>query len=377
MGVVEPHPHQEELKRVEIMSASQQQQQVVVDMRSDTVTKPTDEMRTAMYEASVGDDVFEDDPTVTMLENKAAAIFGKESALFVPSGTMANLLSVMVHCSRRGDEVLIGDKCHISTFEQGGVASLGGVHPRTVKTLSDGTLDLEDLRSKIMPDDIHAPSSRLICIENTHNLMGGRVIRPEYMKQLVELAKLYNLKVHVDGARIFNAAIALNIPVSSLLEGVDSVSCCLSKGLGAPVGSVIAGSTQFIKAARRLRKALGGGMRQVGVLAAPGIIALEKMPLKLQADHDNAKRLALGIAAMKHHGLVIDPDKVETNIVYFRVSHPNLSGQQLLKQLAGGEVVVKMIETEKNIVRAVTHHQVTQQGVNLCLKKLEQILLSA
>lgn len=355
-------------------------QKQAVDMRSDTVTEPTDEMRTAMYEASVGDDVFEEDPTVILLESKAAALLGKESALFVPSGTMGNLLSIMVHCSRRGDEVLVGDKCHITIYEQGGVASIAGVHPRTVKTLPDGTLDLRDLQEKVRPNDIHAPSSRLVCIENTHNLMGGRVIRPIYMKTLVELAQSYSLKVHVDGARIFNAATALGVPVSSLLEGVDSVSCCLSKGLGSPIGSVIAGSSLFIKAARRLRKVLGGGMRQVGILAAPGIIALEKMSLRLQEDHDNAKRLAVGISSMKHLGLDVDPDKVETNIVCFEVSHPELSGQLLVEKLAsddGSGVIVKMLVAQGNTVRAVTHHQVTQDGVDLCLKKLKNILVNA
>ena len=355
------------------------QPHVVVDMRSDTVTKPTDEMRNAMYQASVGDDVFEEDPTVTKLERKAAAMFGKESALFVPSGTMGNLLSVMVHCNRRGDEVLVGDKCHISNYEQGGVASLGGVHPRTVKNLPDGTLDLDDLHSKIMPDDIHFPFSRLVCIENTHNLMGGRVIKPDYMQRLVEFARIHNLKIHVDGARIFNAAAALGVPVASLVEGADSESTCLSKGLGAPIGSLIVGNQEFIKHARRLRKALGGGMRQVGVLAAPGIIALEKMSPKLKNDHDNAKRLALGMARMKHLGLEIDPEEIETNIIYFKVSHPNLSGAQLVEALANNQssdVVVKMIGMgESNVVRAVTHHQVTEEGVHLCLKKLEKILV--
>lgn len=349
----------------------------VVDLRSDTVTTPTNEMRTAMFEAKVGDDVFEDDPTMIMLEKKAASIFGKEKALFVPSGTMGNLICVMIHCSRRGDEVLLGDKCHINRFEQGGVASIGGVHPRMVKTLPDGTLDLQDLQSKVMPDDIHAPCTRLVCIENTHNLMGGRVLRPAYMKRLVEITKTYNLKIHIDGARIFNAATALGIPVSALVEDADSVSTCLSKGLGAPVGSLIVGSKEFIQQARRLRKALGGGMRQVGVLAAPGLIALEKMSLRLKMDHDNAKRLALGIASMKSLGLQVEPDTVETNIVYFSVNHPSLTGAQLIEKLAqveGSGVKVKMLILEGNIVRAVTHHQVSQEAIDVCLQKLKFVL---
>lgn len=348
----------------------------VIDLRSDTVTKPTNEMRIAMLEAEVGDDVFQSDPTVIMLEKKAANVFGKESALFVPSGTMANLISVMVHCSRRGDEVLLGEKSHISNFEQGGVASIGGVHPRMVKTLSDGTLDLEDLQSKVMPDDVHAPCTRLVCVENTHNLMGGRVLKPAYMKSLVEVTKARNLSLHVDGARIFNAAVALGVTVASLVEDADSVSFCLSKALGAPVGSIVVGSNEFIKKARRLRKALGGGMRQAGVLAAPGIIALEKMSLGLQSDHDNAKRLAQGIAAMKHLGLQVNLDTVETNIICFNSCHAHMNNLQLVEKLeeCGDEgVVVKMLVLGSQ-VRAVTHHQVTQHGIDLCLKKLKFIL---
>ena len=357
------------------LATPEQEQLHVVDLRSDTVTTPTQQMRIAMMEAVVGDDVFGDDPTVSLLESKAASIFGKENAIFVPSGTMGNLISIMVHCSRRGDEVLIGDRSHITCYEQGGVASIGGVHPRTVKTLSDGTLDLNDLQSKVRPDDIHAPCTRLVCIENTHNLMGGKVLKPLYMKKLVEFANRNNLKLHVDGARIFNAATALSIPVASLVEGADSVSSCLSKGLCAPVGSVIAGSNEFIKNARRLRKALGGGMRQAGVLAAPGLIAIEKMPLRLEVDHNNAKRLSIGIANMKHLGLQIEVDSVETNIVLFVVCHPKLNGSQLVKKLEeGNDAKVRMLVVEGNTVRAVTHCQVSQVGIDLCLEKMKSVL---
>jgi threonine aldolase len=349
----------------------------VIDLRSDTVTTPTQEMRVAMMEAAVGDDVFEDDPTVNELEKKAGVIFGKENALFVPSGTMGNLISVMVHCSRRGDEVLIGDQSHITTFEQGGVASLGGVHPMTVKTLSNGTLDLEDLESKIRLDDVHYPRTRLVCIENTHNLRGGRPINLAYMKDLTQLIHKHGLKLHVDGARIFNASVALNVPVALLVEGADSVSCCLSKGLGAPVGSVIAGSSDFIRQARRLRKALGGGMRQCGILAAPGLIALESMSQRLQVDHDNAKLLAYGIAKLQHLGLKVDVDSVETNMVYFMVCHPSLTAAQVVQKLdtcAGDTVRVRVTSPFEKCIRAVTHHQVTQEGIELSLRKLKQVL---
>ena len=346
-------------------------------MRSDTVTTPTEEMRIAMFEAKVGDDVLEEDPTVNLLEKKAANLFHKEAALFVPSGTMGNLICVMTHCSRRGDEVLLGDKCHVSQYEQGGVASIGGVHSRCVKNLPDGTLDLDDLRAKIMPDDVHAPCSRLVCIENTHNLMGGRVLKPAYMESLVKLVRSSNLRLHIDGARIFNAATALGVPVAELVKDADSVCFCLSKGLGAPAGSIILGSSKFVKKARRLRKALGGGMRQVGVLAAPGLIALEKMTSNLQADHDNAKRLALGLATMKNLGVQIDPDEVETNLVYFTLHHSSLSAMQLVDRLGkdeGNSVIVKMLTVDKKTIRAVIHHQVSQHDVELCLQKCRLIL---
>ena len=349
----------------------------VIDMRSDTVTTPTKEMRTAMFEAEVGDDVFGDDPTVSMLERKAAAMLGKEKALFVPSGTMGNLISVMVHCSRRGDEVLLGDKCHISMYEQGGAASLGGVSCRTVKTLPNGALDLDDLKAKVMPDDIHAPATRLVCIENTHNLMGGRVLHASYIKQLSTLTRAYGLKLHVDGARIFNAAAALDVPVASLVEDADSVNICLSKALGAPIGSLILGSSVFITAARRLRKALGGGMRQVGVIAAPALVALDKMPPKLKVDHNNAKRLAVGLAAMKTLGVQIDPEAVETNMVCFNLSHPNMSQEQFIEKLAVADnsgVVVKMTIVMDGRIRAVFHHQVSSEDVDLCLHKVKVTL---
>lgn len=359
----------------EKMSSSEQQ--IVVDLRSDTVTKPTDEMRVAMMEAVVGDDVHQDDPTVKELQEKAAVLFGKEGALFVPSGTMGNLISVMVHCSRRGDEVLVGDKAHITVYEQGGVASIGGVHPRTVKTLPNGTLDLEDLQSKIRQDDDHFPCTRLVCIENTHNLMGGRVLKLDYMKELTKVTSKYGLKLHIDGARIFNASVALGVPVAVLAEGADSVSTCLSKGLGAPVGSIIVGSNVFIEKARRVRKALGGGMRQAGVLAAPGIIALEKSK-RLHIDHEKAKQLATGIAQMESYGLKIDLDSIETNMVYFTVCHPHLSAAQVVEKLDtcddGDMVRVRMLVAAGNLVRAVIHHQVTSEGIQLSLKKLKEIL---
>ena len=254
----------------------------MIDLRSDTFTFPTKSMREAMATAEVGDDVFQEDPTVKKLETLAAEKTGKEAALFVPSGTMGNLISVLSHCGR-GDEILLGDKSHISLYEVGGVSALGGVHPRTLPNNDDGTISIEILEKGIRHPDIHSPPTRLICLENTHNLCQGSPIHPEYMMSVWNLAKKYGLKIHLDGARIFNAAVALKMPVSKLTEKVDSVMFCLSKGLSAPVGSLVCGSAEFIDKARKARKMLGGGMRQAGHLAAAGIISLVNLVDRLQA----------------------------------------------------------------------------------------------
>ena len=356
----------------------------VVDLRSDTVTTPTREMREAMMTADVGDDVFGDDPSVLKLETQAAEMFGMEAALFVPSGTMGNLICVLTHCSGRGDEVLLGDESHLSHYEQGGVAQIGGVHPRTVTTLPDGTLDLDELRSRIQPDDPHHTTTRLVCIENTHNRRGGRVIPPSYMDRLAETVKGTGIKIHVDGARIFNAATALKLPVKDLLLHADSVSVCLSKGLGAPVGSVIAGRKDFIKRAHRLRKALGGGMRQVGVLAAPGLIALEKMSQRLQEDHDNAQILAKGMA---NFGLKVNLESVQSNIVYFELVRDDMTAFEFAERLSASQpregskgdwdtmcVSVKIPAVTEHKMRAVVHHQVSRAGVEAALAKMRAIL---
>ncbi|MBK9779062.1 MAG: low-specificity L-threonine aldolase [Anaerolineales bacterium] len=247
-----------------------------VDLRSDTVTKPTPEMREAMAEAEVGDDVYGDDPTVNLLQVKAAEMLGKEAALFVPSGTMGNLLALLVHCAR-GEEVICGDKSHIYVNEAGGMAALGGIFPHPIPNQADGTLRLEDIRASIQPDDSHRTISRLVCIENTQNMCGGVVLGVDYTRQVGQLAKENGLKFHIDGARIFNAAAALDVDIKQLVAPADSVMFCLSKGLVSPIGSMLVGSKEFISRAHRLRKMLGGGMRQAGVMAAAGLISLEKM----------------------------------------------------------------------------------------------------
>ena len=263
----------------------------VIDLRSDTVTKPTPEMREAMYRAEVGDDVYGEDPTVNRLEAMAAQRMGKEAALFVASGTMGNLVALLTHCGR-GDEVILGDRSHSFLFEQGGMAALGGITPWPVPNQPDGTMRLEDIERAIRGDNVHFPRTRLICLENTHNMCNGAPLTAEYTAQVAELAHARGLRVHVDGARIFNAAAALNVGVQELVQEVDSVTFCLSKGLCAPVGSVLCGSADFVAEARRARKVVGGGMRQAGILAAAGIVALEQIADRMGEDHTRARRLA-------------------------------------------------------------------------------------
>ena len=263
----------------------------MIDLRSDTVTKPTPAMREAMASAEVGDDVYGEDPTVNRLEALAAEKMGKEAGLFVTSGTMGNLVAVLAHC-RRGDEVIMGHLGHTFLFEGGGVSALGGVHPHTVFNQPDGTLALDDIENAIRPDNVHFPISRLVILENTHNRCGGVPLSQEYTDQVGDLAHRYGMSLHLDGARIFNAAVAAGVKAASLAEAADSVTFCLSKGLCAPVGSVLCGSMEFIQTARRIRKQVGGGMRQAGILAAAGILALENMVDRLSEDHRRARELA-------------------------------------------------------------------------------------
>ena len=269
-----------------------------IDLRSDTVTKPTLEMREAMAEAEVGDDVYRDDPTVNRLEELAAGMLGKEAALFVPSGTMGNLIALLVHC-QRGHEVIVGRQSHIYLNEAGGMSALGGIQPCPVENQPDGTLAIDDILASIRTEDVHHPITRLICLENTQNICGGVPLTIEYTRRVGELARQNSFSVHIDGARIFNAATAQNMLVDELVEPADSVMFCLSKGLAAPVGSILVGSSEFISRARHIRKMLGGGMRQVGVVAAAGIISLEKMTKRLSEDHARARKLADGLRQLK------------------------------------------------------------------------------
>ena len=353
----------------------------VIDIRSDTVTLPTEEMRQAMAKAEVGDDVYGEDPSVNRLQDEVASLLGKEAGLFVPTGTMGNLISVMIHCSRRGDEVLLGDKSHLSSSEQGGVSQIAGVHPRTLKNLPDGTLDLEEVEGEIHTgDDVHEAETRLVCIENTHNAMGGRVIKPSYMDKLAVITKKHNLRLHIDGARILNAATALGVPPAELVKHADSVSMCLSKGLGAPVGSVVVGSRDFITQARRVRKSLGGGMRQAGVLAAAGLYGLEHIRKHLHTDHQNAKQLAEGLASLKELGVQLDPESVETNIVFFSIHSSHMTANELVKELAvptevhGHLVVIKAGAESPTLLRVLTHHLVTPDDISCTVERIRAIL---
>jgi threonine aldolase len=338
-------------------------------MRSDTVTRPTPAMREAMAAAEVGDDVFGEDPTVNRLEALAAEIVGKEAALFVASGTMGNLVSQLAHCGR-GEEVILGDQGHSFIYEQGGAAALGGIHPRTVPNRPDGTLDPADILAAIRPDNVHFPRTRLIIVENTHNRCNGSPLAVDYMDTVGRLAHAHGLKLHVDGARLFNAAVALGVDARRLVRTADSVSVCLSKGLGAPVGSVVCGSRTFVAEARRARKVVGGGMRQAGVLAAAGIVALTEMVDRLAEDHANARRLAEGLAGMK--GLAVDPEQFKTDIVYIGVSRPNLTAQALSERL--GAEGVRILPTAPQKMRAVTNYHITAADVDYVLGVFAKVL---
>jgi threonine aldolase len=341
----------------------------IIDLRSDTMTKPTETMRRAMAEAEVGDDVFGEDPTVNHLEEMAAERLGKEAALYVSSGTMGNLVSQLAHCGR-GDEIILGSHSHTFFFEQGGSAAVGGIHPRTVPNQPDGKLALADIEAAIRSDNVHFPISRLIILENTHNLCSGCPLDIDYMKAVGKIAGHHKLKIHVDGARFFNAAVALNVDPKDLAEEANSVSFCLSKGLAAPVGSVICGTQDFIGAARRARKLVGGGMRQAGVLAAAGIVALNEMVDRLADDHANAHKLAMGLAEMP--GISINPHQIRTNIIFFEVTREDMTPEEFVQRIdAAG---IRMLPVGPHKVRAVTHYHITPADIDQALKVISKVM---
>ena len=339
----------------------------LIDLRSDTVTHPTPEMRKAMFEAEVGDDVYGEDPTVNRLEAIAARMMGKQAAVFTASGTQSNLIAVLTQANH-GDEAIVGDEAHMLWYEVGGAAALGGVTLRTVPTDSGGRLDLGDIKRTIRSKDIHYPRTALLCLENTHNRCGGTVLSADYTDEVGNLAHEHELKVYLDGARIFNAAIALDVPASVLTRQVDSVGLCLSKGLSAPVGSLLCGSKDFVERARKFRKMLGGGMRQVGVIAAAGIVALETMVDRLAEDHANAKRLAKGLENIE--GITLAQDEVPTNIVMFHLSGA-LSTEEFIGNL--NKVGVKVGLRDGRPFRAVTNRMVSSSDIDEVLVRIETV----
>ncbi|MDY7077016.1 MAG: low-specificity L-threonine aldolase [Chloroflexota bacterium] len=340
----------------------------IIDLRSDTVTRPTPAMREAMYRAEVGDDVFGEDPTVNRLEAMAAERLGKEAALFVVSGTMGNLVALLAHCGR-GDEVIVGDRSHTYLFEQGGMAALGGITPWPIPNQSDGTLRLEDIEGAIRADNVHFPRTRLVSLENTHNMCNGTPLTADYTTQVARLVHSHGLSVHLDGARIFNAAAALGVDVRELVRDVDSVMFCLSKGLCAPVGSLLCGDADFIARARRMRKIVGGGMRQAGILAAAGIVALEQMTERMIEDHVRAKRLAEGLAEIP--GVEVAP--VASNILYFwLVEGMPESPEEVVKGLM--ERGVLLLGRELGRFRAVTHYWVGDGDVERVIEAARAVI---
>lgn len=343
-----------------------------IDLRSDTVTLPTKEMREAISNAELGDDVFQEDPTINNLEKLAAKKFNKEAAIFLPSGTMANLVAVLTHCNR-GDEVMLGDQSHTFLYEAGGISSFGGVHSRQLKNHNDGTIHLNDIKNAIRKKDVHFPPSRLICLENTHNRCFGMPLETNYVNEVVDIAKNNDMSVHVDGARIFNAAVATGSTVADLTKNVDSVSFCLSKGLSAPSGSLLCGDKNFIHRARFNRKALGGGMRQAGILAAAGVVAIDIMSAKIIEDHRNAKALAVGIA--KIDGIIIETEKIKTNIIYFKLDHPKINSESLLDIMSKKNI--RFFELGPNWFRLVTHSGISKENIDYVISEFDSFFSQA
>ncbi len=340
-----------------------------IDLRSDTVTLPTEKMRNAMAEAELGDDVYGEDPSINHLQALAAGKLGKEAALFVPSGTMGNLAAVLAHCGR-GDEVIMGDRAHTFLYEAGGVSALGGVHPHTVPNQTNGTLRIEDIRSAVRDNDVHFPKTKLLILENTHNNCGGVAVSREYMLKAASVAHESGLAVHLDGARIFNAAVEQDVPVDQLVSMVDSVTFCLSKGLCAPVGSVICGTKEFIAKAYRVRKQLGGGMRQAGVLAAAGIIALQEMVNRLSEDHQRAKVLAKGLTTIP--GLRLDKGSPNTNMVYLELDkETGILASECAKLLKQEGILIGV--TGERHLRLVCHYWIRDDHLEMVMKAFQRV----
>ncbi|XP_075973126.1 uncharacterized protein LOC142974592 [Anticarsia gemmatalis] len=361
----------------------------IVDLRSDTVTKPTEAMKHAMVNSALGDDVYEEDPTVNALETKVAALLGKQAALFVPSGTMSNLIALMVHCQKRGQEAFVGHMSHIYKYEVATAAHVAGVHLSVLQNKPDGTFDLEYLKSHIQGTDIHEPISALVTVENTHNVCGGKVLPLKFLDDLGAICKKHNLPLHMDGARLFNAAVQSKEPAARIVRDCDSVSVCFSKGLSAPVGSCLVGSCHFIEQARRIRKMLGGGMRQVGVLAAAAIVALDEVVPLLSLDHKRAQRLAMVVNGLFLKSFSVDVEGVHTNILFISISENSPFNAekvvQRLEQVSLSEtqgdcktpddegIIVKCLALDERRLRLVLHREINDEALWLAIMKITYV----
>lgn len=375
------------MKGTSVDEATIPENNTIVDFRSDTVSQPTAAMRSAMANAIVGDDVFGEDPTVIALEAKCAKLFEKEAAVFVPSGTMGNLISIMVHCNRRGEEAIVGDMSHVFLYEQGGAASIAGVLLNPIRNKDDGTFSLDELRLKIRGFDDHEPRTRLAIVECTQNMCGGKVPPLQWIDEFAGICNEHKIAKHMDGARVFHAATYLNVPVSRICQDFDSITFCLSKSLCAPVGSVLVGSKKFIQDARRVRKALGGGMRQSGILAAAGIVAFDEIVPKLDDDHKRIAKLARAIAEVGSPFVTVDIDTIQTNILIFRLTDAaKYSSEYLVKRLEevhddelrngvvdanGDGIIVKAMAKDSQHIRIVVYYHITDALVDMAIKKLQ------
>lgn len=342
----------------------------MIDLRSDTVTQPTPEMREAMYRAELGDDVYGEDPTINRLEELAVQKTGKEAAVFLTSGTQGNLVAVLAH-TQRGDEIIVGDQCHIFHYEVAGASTLGGIQIRTVPN-RNGLPSAADVEAAVRGPNIHYPETTLLCLENTHNRCGGAVFSKAEMGEVIAVARKHDLAIHLDGARVFNAAVALETSVSDLVSEIDSVTFCLSKGLSAPVGSLLCGSKEFIAKARKYRKMLGGGLRQVGILGAAGIVALETMVDRLAEDHENARALAFGLAGMPD--IILDPKKVQSNIIIFDLK-PEVSTEGFVNSLKDQGVLANAVSLGR--MRMVTHNGISSEDISVALKAAARAIVQA
>lgn len=359
----------------------------MIDLRSDTVSQPTAAMRSAIANAVVGDDVYGEDATISELEQKCAELFEKEAGLFVPSGTMGNLISIMVHCNRRGEEAIVGNLSHVFLYEQGSAASIGGVTLNPLKNESNGTFDLAEFESKIRGTDFHEPASRLAIVENTHNMCGGKAIPLDWLDEFVRICRQHKMATHMDGARVFHAAECLGVSVARIARDFDSLTFCLSKSLCAPVGSIIVGSKSFIAQARRVRKSLGGGMRQAGFLAAAGIVALDEIVPRLGDDHRHVKAIAKAVHEIHSPYVKVDIEEVHSNILLFQMTDPRKYPAGFLaerfkevteKEIADGildaegrGIVVKASSRDWSFMRIVLYNHINDDLTGLAIKKIE------